>query len=138
MTELTLTLRGLASAAETAKQIRIEANRLAKEFPHATPDAPIIALIRDLRITANALRDAAEADAYEARAGQIRALAGERIRITWPNGAQRMGIAGTRTCGDHEVAALDGSLLTGELTPCIRIEKMVGRRYETVAEFEAR
>lgn len=142
MAETTLTIRGIANAAETAKQIRIEANRLDKAFPHMTPDAPIVALIRDLRIVANALRDAAEHEAYESRAAKVMGLAGERIRITWPNGAQRTGIAGSRivgyrgeTEGRPVIPTLDGSLLTGELTPCTRIERMVGRRYETVIDY---
>jgi hypothetical protein len=134
MTELTLTAN-LKDARGAAAQLGIEAARLEEAFDWTDADAPIRDTIRDLRILRNAVRNAADQRDYEARRDTLLGCEGDRVRITWPNGSQRTGVVSRRTIGESVCAELGGSTLMGELTDATRIEVMVGRRYEVIADW---
>lgn len=136
MTELTLTAN-LKDARRAAAQVGAEAKRLEEAFEWTGDDAPIRDLIRDLRILRNAITDAADARDYEARRDVLLGCEGDRARITWPNGGQRTGLVTRRKIGDHVCAQLGNAALMGELTGVTRIEVMVGRRYEVIADWSA-
>lgn len=60
---------------------------------------------------------------YEEAFTAIRPLVGERVRQTYPNGQQRVGLVGY----DERYGALtfDGSLVGGELAGSVQIEAML-------------
>lgn len=70
---------------------------------------------------------------YERVAGPLRELAGQRVRLTFPNGVQRAGEIELRTIGAHDrIPFMDGTMCGGEISTAILIEAMGsnGRYYE--------
>lgn len=65
---------------------------------------------------------------------RIWAMQGDRIRLTWPNRHQRVGVVGAWKFSDgRAVGTLDGTILTGEASSVVRIERMgENGRYEEV------
>lgn len=59
-------------------------------------------------------------------------LVGEKVRLTYPNGAEHTGVLSRRDIGVHDCLWLDGHLAGGEIEGAIKIEKKVGWRYQTV------
>ena len=65
---------------------------------------------------------------------RIWSMQGDRVRLTWPNGHQRVGLIGAWKFPDgRAVGTLDGTILTGEASTVVKIERMAANgRYVRV------
>lgn len=67
---------------------------------------------------------------------------GQRIRLTWPHGAQRVGVCSTKMqwtgqTGNDTVALLNGQFVGGEIEGATRFESMLRGRYRIVRQDKA-
>lgn len=62
---------------------------------------------------------------------------GNRVRLTYPNGARISGIAGTKLIAGHPIATIDGATKMGELAGAVKLEAMIGTSNRYTIELSA-
>jgi hypothetical protein len=67
---------------------------------------------------------------FEEKLDDLAALTGQRVRITWPNGADCTGVVSVGKVGVHRVVRVGRRMIDGAVERAVRVERMVRGRYQ--------